>query len=562
MSHRLLLVACLLAGLSLPSAASAAPGISTDGDRLLDAHGVPMFVLGLNYEGPPDRAWQMWQSDRFDAALIDADLQRAASAGASAVRVFVQSPLAADIAANRWAKLDQVVAAAEKRGVQLIVSLHDYGERDLQAVAATAAKIAQRYRGRAGILAYDLKNEPRFNDIGLARYGSPPPLQQRAVIDRLGERLRRDELAEFRASDEGRKTFPFALADEEAWLYVNYLRLYRELLADASAWARERGFRVTSLDYLDDAAGRKWAPLVEALDGTLGAWLAPQVEAIRQADPTRPITVHHVDAILARLPANGTLDYLTLHRYPSIGGGSIRATLSLTRSLRQAYPRKPFVLGEFGYATEGLDAGQAALHETAILLGLLAQNAAGGVKWMLADMPEGFNMRERTMGAFRMDGSPKPIADAMAALRSYLSATGSAPGDLRIEDDAEVGVRYVYRASDAVFLGGKRSEDGAARFEASGPAQLFVWSSAPGEARLWVSAPMQATLNVREVVGETAGGLVLVRPDGEQSSALARSGDMVRLNLQPGNYVLRGPAPTHGPDYAISGGHFFTQTNA
>ena len=58
----------------------------------------------------------------------------------------------------------------------------------------------------------------------------------------------------------------------------------------------------------------------------------------------------------------------------------------------------------------------------AVLLGLLSQNAAGGAKWMLNDMPEGFNMRERTLGAFRLDGSPKPIVGAMAALRAYLSS--------------------------------------------------------------------------------------------------------------------------------------------
>src|SRR5215212_3617816 len=34
------------------------------------------FVVGANYEGPADRAWQMWAQDRFDSALMDADLAR------------------------------------------------------------------------------------------------------------------------------------------------------------------------------------------------------------------------------------------------------------------------------------------------------------------------------------------------------------------------------------------------------------------------------------------------------------------------------------------------------
>ena len=275
----------VLIGALLAPTASASSSISGDGERLLDSKGVPVFVTALNYEGPADRAWQMWQNDRFDANLIDADFGRAASAGATALRLFVQAPLAQDIAAGNWNKLDTVVGLAEKRNLQLIVSLHDYGERDLARVSDTAGKIAARYRGRAGILAYDFKNEPRFNDIALSRYASPVPLQRRDLIDTFGERLPRAELADFRATDEGRRDIPPNLTDDEAWLYINDLRLYREMLAEASAWVRERGFRGTTLDYLNDAAGQKWAPLRSALDASLKAWLTPQVDAIRRGDP-------------------------------------------------------------------------------------------------------------------------------------------------------------------------------------------------------------------------------------------------------------------------------------
>src|SRR6202022_4868208 len=99
-------------------------------------------------EGPADRAWQMWDADKFDARPIGADFSRAAAGGVTALRIFVQAPLAVDLAAGKFEKLDQVVALAEKRNVQLILSLHDYGERDLTRVAKTAGNIAQRYRGR------------------------------------------------------------------------------------------------------------------------------------------------------------------------------------------------------------------------------------------------------------------------------------------------------------------------------------------------------------------------------------------------------------------------------
>src|SRR5918911_733641 len=155
-------------GLLLSLAQPAAAASSGDGERIVGPNGVPAFITGINYEGPADRAWQMWDNDRFDAGLIDADFARAAAAGVTALRVFVQAPLAVDVAAGKWDKLDQVVGLAEKRNLQLIVSLHDYGERDLARVAATAGQIAQRFRGRTGILAFDLKNEPRFGDLSLA----------------------------------------------------------------------------------------------------------------------------------------------------------------------------------------------------------------------------------------------------------------------------------------------------------------------------------------------------------------------------------------------------------
>jgi Cellulase (glycosyl hydrolase family 5) len=540
---------------------------SGDGERLLAPNGVPLFVVGMNYEGPAEHAWQMWDNDKFDAGAIDADFSRAASAGLTTVRIFVQAPLAVDIAAGKFDKLDTVVSVAERRGLQLVVSLHDYGERDLTQIAATAGKVAQRYRGRAGILAFDLKNEPRFGDLSLTKYPSPAPLQMRGLIDAFGERLPRDQLGAYRASDEGTKTIPSYLSDDEAWVYINNLRLYREMLAEASAWVRDHNFQTTTLDFLDDPAGHKWVPLVKTLDQTLAAWLGPQVQAIRSGDPTRPITVDHVDAVLARLPANDALDFESLHRYPGTGAASILSNLKLLGALESVHPGKPYMLSEFGYATETVDPDRAALAETAIMLGLLSQHAAGGTKWMLNDMPDGFNMRERTLGAFRLDGSPKPIVGALAALHAYVAATGSAPGDFRLEDDPDSGLRYVYRASDAVWLGGKRIDGSVASMDAQGPAQLCVSWSEPGLVRLWASTSLQATIDTGQIPGaNVAGGLSLahVGQDGkEQSVAIgSRAGNSVKVALQGGSYVLRTGNPTAGAaDYEIQGGHFFTQTN-
>ena len=529
------LAAVLLLALTVRPAAA-------DSERLPGPNGLPLFVTGINYEGPADKAWQMWDNDKFDPRAIDADFARASTAGFNVVRLFVQAPLAVDIAAKNFGKLDQVVDSADRQHIQLILSLHDYGERDLGRVSQTAAQIAEHYKGRSAILAFDLKNEPRFGDLSLAKYASPPPLQQRGLIDAFGERLKRDEVTSYRASDDGTRTVPSYLNDDEAYIYVNNLRLYREMLADATNWVRDHGFQGTTLDFLDDPAGKKWTPLVSALNATLQAWISPQLQAIRKADPQRLITVDHVDAVLAKQPANDALDFESLHRYPAMGGSAVRANLNLVKSLEAAHGGKPYLLSEFGYATDSVDPDRAALHETAIYLGLLSQHAAGGIKWMLNDMPPGFNQRERTLGAFTLDGSPKPVAaGVLAALEGYAASTGAAPGDLQLADDKDTGLRYTYRAADALFLGGKSVSADGASFDAGGAAQLFITWTDPGTVRLWASAPMQVTLDLGKLTG---------------------SGDTQKLSLQAGAREINVSAPpARGADFAIPGGRFFTQTN-
>ena len=197
------------------------------------------------------------------------------------------------------------------------MSLHDYGERDLAKVAATAGKIAQRYRGRPGILAFDLKNEPRFNDLSLSKYAKPPPLQQRALIDALRRAVGARRAGRLPSQRRRHRDRPVVRSsDDEAWLYINNLRLYREMLADAANWVREHNFKTTTLDYLDDPAGEKWAPLLDiARCDARGLACAPD-RRDSQRRSGDPITVDHVDAVLAKLHANDALDLQSLHRYP------------------------------------------------------------------------------------------------------------------------------------------------------------------------------------------------------------------------------------------------------
>lgn len=531
MRFALVLVLTLVA--IVPHPVAAAP--SGDGVRLLGPNGVPLFITGMNYEGPPDKAWQMWDPDKFDPAAIDADFGRAGQAGLNMLRIFVQAPLLADLS-----KLDRVVELAEKHHLMLIISLHDYGERDLAKLSATAGQLAQRYRNRAGVLAFDLKNEPRFGDLALSKYAQPAPLQQRGMIDTFGERLPRDQVPGYRTSDEGSKNVPPYLSDDDAWIYVNNLMLYRELLADGASWVKDHGG--TTLDFLADAAGKKWAPFINAYNATLQAWIKPQLDAIKGADPGRAVTLDHVDVVLASLPANDALDFESLHRYPGASGSAIRATLSLLGRIQAAHPGKPIVLSEFGYGTNAVHPALAAIDETAIYLGLLGQNAAGGSKWMLNDMPPGFNQRERTLGAFGVDGNAKPIVAALGALRTYLDATGSPPGEMKLADDPGTGTRYVYRAADAMLLGGSNVDGGAVSFKASGPAQLFVTWSDPRTLRLWASSPMSISVDLTQLLGPGR--------------------DVVKRDVPAGETLLQiGSQAAKPADYDVPNGHFFSQTN-
>src|SRR5438132_12721443 len=82
---RLLIAAVLVASILLPlstqhSALSTAQAQDQPAPAWITPRdGKPFFVVGANYEGPTDRAWMMWEDDKFDPDLIGADFARARS---------------------------------------------------------------------------------------------------------------------------------------------------------------------------------------------------------------------------------------------------------------------------------------------------------------------------------------------------------------------------------------------------------------------------------------------------------------------------------------------------
>jgi hypothetical protein len=200
------------------ASAAAAPGYGVSGGAIVDPAGRPMFLIGASYEGPADRAWQMWSDDQFDAALIGQDFARARAAGLGVLRIFVQKPLADDLASGKWQKLDKVLDLADKQGLAIVLTLNDYTDWDLKRVAALDGAIAGHLKGRATVLAIDLKNEPHLGDLALAMYqpGETPPLQSPDLVARIGERITREEIPEYRASETGQKNVPVRLTDDQA----------------------------------------------------------------------------------------------------------------------------------------------------------------------------------------------------------------------------------------------------------------------------------------------------------------------------------------------------------
>jgi len=416
---RLLLAVVLAAVLVGPASAAPRPAPrAARGGQIVDALGQPIFVLGANYEGPVDRAWQMWDDGLFDARAIGRDFDRARAAGVAVLRIFVQRSLADDIRAARWTKLDRVLELADQRGLRLILTFADYTEVELARLVQIDVAVARRYRGRPTIFAYDLKNEPRFGDLALAEYPPTlfPTLQHPLLVAALGETVAPEGIAAYRATDEGRRDIPQRFSDDRAYVYANVLAAYRRFLQDAQTWAIANG--ATSVRYAVSPDSATWDPLKGALDETIAAWMKPRLEALRAADPERLITVGHADPILASLSANGWLDYRTIHRYPPATSEGIRASMALLDDLRAALPDSPLVLGEFGFSNATVDEETSSALETEMARAACNHGAAGALKWMVNDYPKGANPRENAFGMFRADGSPKPIVGAFRALEA------------------------------------------------------------------------------------------------------------------------------------------------
>jgi hypothetical protein len=390
--------------------------------------GWPSFLIGASYQGPAARSWRgdywaWWAPDLFDAQLVSEDFARASAAGLNTLRIFVQLELLREIRDGNWTRLDTVMDLADRHGLRLILTLGDYDEPRVARLAAIDGAIAARYASRTTILAFDLRNEPTFWVLQSAMYPNDqkPPLLSRKLLDRYGEQAANHFIVAFRASDEGQRgplAIPERFSEDEAYVYHNNWIMSYKLSLEATDWAKRTG--KSDLEFFASPEAARWRPFLEAVDATYKAWMEPRIAAIRKGNPNAVITIGHHDPLIAALPSNALLDVISLHRYVPPGPDGLADQRRQLMTLRALYPDKAVLLGEFGHRATEIGEDAAAAEEAATWMQLLADGFAGGLKWQLNDTRDGTD----TMGMFRMDGSPRPIAFAAAQIAQLAKTSG------------------------------------------------------------------------------------------------------------------------------------------
>jgi hypothetical protein len=476
--------------LDLPSSASPIGPATLVNGSFVDAGGQPIFLLGASYEGPADRAWQMWDDGKFDSNLIATDFDRARAANLSVLRIFVQQTLASDIQSGNWSKLDRVLDLADQRGLKLILTFADYNENNLANLVGIEAATTSRYLGRSTIFAFDLKNEPHFVDLALTTYpaGTYVALQDPALAPAVGQSIARADIAKYRASDAGRARIPTRLTDDQAYVYANVLAAYLRFLDQAGGWAGAH--QATIVDFYRSPDSASFNAFTSALNDTFATWLKPQLNAIRTVDSGRMITVGQVDPIIASLPANNWLDYRTLHRYPSASAAGIVDAMKLFDAVKGTLPAKPLVLGEFGFSNATVSDQQSAGLETQLVLAVLDHGGAGALKWMVNDFPLGHNALQNNYGLFLGDGKPKPIVATFQSLGTIRPSVTVAPS--RLADYAIAGGHFFTQASG---LAPWRDSSGFALTNADGVPFLTAFQQLGGVTALGYPASQRFTLD-------------------------------------------------------------------
>ncbi|HEX2912820.1 MAG TPA: cellulase family glycosylhydrolase [Chloroflexia bacterium] len=525
--------------------------ISARGNELVDASGAHFFLAGVNYEGPTDRAWAMWNNDRFDPQLINQDLAKAAAGGYNSIRIFVQSALRDEILANNWSKLDKVVELAHQNGLRVLLTMADYYEPDLSKLASIDMSVARHFAGNDTILGYDLRNEPQFSDLISAIYPADklPPMQTDSLLRVYGERLSQSASENWRHTA-GRNQVPDYMNPRQAYIYTNLLRYYDEFQSDSGNWVSGHA-QATALDYINSPDSAKWKPFLQALDTTAQNYIDVRQGAIQLADPNRLTTIGWNRPELMRLPANASLGFVSLHRFPGDSAGGLAETLSMLDHLKNFYSGKPVVMEEFGYSNwNGKDMVppvQTAAYESSVWLFLYGRGYAGGFKWMLNNFTAGQNQYENNFGLLDNNSQPKAAYYSARAILQLISANKVPNGDfMRLESFDGVTISYSWSGSNSLFANNKDYRDSRFQVTTQEAAPWAIWWPNDGQGQLFFSttSPAHVSLDLHGVFPAWKPGIrpFLNAEDGSGINFDLSNDTVISFNAQPGTiYTLRTP---------------------
>ncbi len=479
-----------------PTALAGAPGersislsqtgqdrIRVAGPDLVDGNGQRFFVAGVNYEGHTDRAWLMWQNDKFDPTLIDQNFSLAENGGYNCLRIFIQTQLRDDIKNNDWTKFDTVANLAQRHHLRLLVTFADYDETSLAALSQIDTAVARHFAGNPVILGYDLRNEPQFNELAGLLYPtqSLPMLQTDELIHLYGERV------SLRAS--GQKVsgtlYPANAQPYQYYIFQNMLRYYAEFNAELDRWLAAHPEQ-SALDFYASPQATRWQPFVKALDSTLEQYILTRLTAIRRGDPTSLITIGWNSFDLAQLPANHLLSFWSLHVYAD---KPLATYLALLDHLHQRIDQ-PLILEEFGYSNsdgrQAISLSATASYETSLWLYTYGRGLSGGFKWMLNNFTIGANPYENNFGLTDYATRPKP---AYYAARSVLQLIALAPRPAPASDFSLLQykggpyVTYQWAGPQGLFANSRVYEDSRVQIQQADALPWGMWWSSRGSAR-------------------------------------------------------------------------------
>jgi len=267
------------------------------------------------------------------------------------------------------------------------------------------------------------------------------------------------------------------------------------------------------IDYINSAQSARWQPFLRLLNQSIAAWIAPQMEPMKLADPKRLFSIGWNWESLAAMPANSALDFHQLHKYGNVGYKTLNKTFSILKALQRTFPTQPVMMGEFGYSSDEsrkaetprpVDPRVAALHEAALMCFIRAEGLAGGIKWMLNDVRHAPNPFEAGLGVYADGEQEKPSRRIYAHLASIWRNTQDR-GHLRVLPDDKTHIRLHYQCAGGGLSGGGGSE-APVTWQAGVPTHIFTSWDISGQVRVEADAPAQVQLNPAALSPRWRGG--------------------------------------------------------